>query len=85
MLLTHLSVSIVFFILGVTSHPERSARHGSAEGVASSAHAHLWFVFIVLFGCDSLRRVCEEGGFKSATLQLRGLHQAADDAFDVRL
>lgn len=26
-----------------------------------------------------------EGGFKSATLQLRGLHQAVDDAFDARL
>lgn len=26
-----------------------------------------------------------EGGFKSATLQLRGLHQAVDGAFDARL
>lgn len=63
-------LSIVLFILGVTSHPEWSARHSSAEGVASSAHTRLWSVFIVLFGCDFLRR---EGGFKCATLQLRGL------------
>lgn len=78
-------LSIVLFILGVTSHPEWSARHGSAEGVASSAHARLWSVFIILFGCDFLRRACvREGGFKSAPPP-RPSHQAVDDAFDVRL
>ena len=75
-------LSIVLFILSVTSHPKWSARHGATEGVVSDTHTHTCThthrhthasIFMILFGVSF--RWCvhvPNGGFTSATLQLGG-------------
>lgn len=69
-------LSIVLFILSVTSHPKWSAGHGAAEGVALNTHTHacMWRIFMILFGVSFCKCIyVPEGGFASASLQLGGL------------
>lgn len=79
-------LSIVLFILSVTSHPKWSAGHGAAEGVALNTHTHamhvayfhdsVWCVFLWVY-------ICARGWVCICLTPARRTYQAVDDAFEV--